>query len=228
MLTSKTLPAPIPQSPTTPTGGEDRLLIHCLDWRGYSRLLKLFGDDGPRVSYLDGVVELMSPGPLHEGMSEVLGRMVSDLIVELGIPARAQGSTTFRRRQRQRGLEPDKCFYLASVKLLRGQDLQTLKPLPRPDLAIEVEVTSPLLDKLAIYAGLGVPEVWRHNPDGLAILLLGPEGDYHPASQSRAFPFLPIDGVRQQLASYDPDNETAWFRAYRDWVREVVAPLYQP
>ncbi len=228
MLTSKTLPAPILQSLTIPAGGEERLLIHCLDWQGYSRLLKLFGDDGPRVSYLDGVVELMSPGPLHEQSSHVLGLMVKLLTVELNIPCKGQGSTTIRRRSRQKGLEPDDCFYFESLNLLRGQDLNTLNPFPRPDLAIEVEVTSPLLDKLAIYAGLGVPEVWRHNRDGLTILCLGPDGLYSVTEQSHAFPFLPMDGFRRQLAAYDPDEETAWSRAYWAWVREVVAPLYQP
>ena len=75
---------------------------------------------------------------------------------------------------------------------------------------------------------MGVPEIWQHNRDGLTILQLGLDGHYFAAAQSRAFPFLPIDAFRQQLAAYDPDAETTWTRAYWTWVREVVAPLNQP
>ncbi len=227
MTTSIVPPASAPAPESKPIEGDRRFLLNNIDWAGYEKLLELFGDHGPRMSYLDGMVELMSPGPIHEEFSYVLGRMVTILTIELNIPAKGQGSTTFRRRDRERGLEPDGCFYLASLGSFRGRDLKTLDPLPPPDLVIEVEVTSPLLDKLDIYAGLGVPEIWRYNQEGLTILCLQPDGQYLPEARSRAFPFLPIDGFRQQLAAYDPDAETTWSRAYWTWVREVVAPLYQ-
>ena len=222
--TATVAPTPVAEESSV---AESRFLLHCLDWQGYEKLLKIFGDDGPRVSYLDGVVELMSPGMVHEQDSQVLNTMVKILTVELDIPAKAQGSTTVRRRARKRGLEADQCFYLASLHLLRGQELSKLKPVPPPDLAIEAEFTSPLLDKLDIYAGLGVPEAWRYNQDGLTVLCLQPDGKYLASEQSLSFPWLPMDGFRGQLAAYDPDAETTWTRAYWSWVREVVAPLYQ-
>lgn len=230
-MSTTTAPAPVAPAvpPLTPEAeGESRFLIHSLDWRGYERLLKILGDDGPRVSYLNGLVELTSPGPIHEQRSQLLGRMVTLLTTELNIPIRALGSTTFKRRNRERGLEPDQCFYIQGVAMLQGRDLAMLDPLPRPDLVIEVEVTSALLDKLDIYAGLGVPEIWRHDRDGLTVLLLGPDGEYVVAERSLSFPFLPMAGFRQQLAAFDPDAETAWNRSFWTWVREVVAPLHQP
>ena len=227
MTIAVTLPLPALRG-THVGGGEHRFLIPWLDWSGYEKLLDAFGDGGPRVTYRDGEVELMSPGPLHEEVAYILGRMVTLLTLELRISAKGQRSTTFKRRDLGRGLEPDECFYLASMEQLRGQDLKTMDPLPAPDLVIEVEVTAPLLDKLAIYAAMGVPEIWRHHRDGLTVLVLGPDGAYQPAEQSQAFPWLPLDGFRQQLAAYDPDQETDWSRAYWTWVREVVAPLYQP
>lgn len=226
-MSTSTAATPVVLPPADMVEGESRFLIHCLDWAGYEKLLKIFGDDGPRVSYLDGLVELMSPGPIHEQRSQLLGRMVTLLTTELNIPIRAQGSTTFKGRDRKRGLEPDQCFFLQTLPSLQGLDLATLDPLPRPDLVIEVEVTSALLNKLDIYAGLGVPEIWHHDRNGLEILLLGPDGRYTAADQSRAFPFLPVVGFRQQLDAFDPDAETAWNRSFWTWVREVVAPLYQ-
>ena len=220
-------PAPPAPPPAMPVGGETRILIPSLSWDGYENFLAEIGDGHLRISYLEGMAELMSPGPIHEQFGYILGRMVSDLIVELNIPAKGQRSTTFRRPELGRGVEPDECFYLESLASLRGRNIAT-DPLPPPDLVIEVEVTSPLVNKLAIYAGLGVPEVWRHDRCGLTILLLGPDGQYTASGRSRAFPFLPMDGFRAQLAAYDPEAETAWTRAYRAWVRETVAPLVQP
>ena len=227
MTTSTATAEPMESPLVTSDEGESRFLIHNIDWAGYELLLQAFGDSGPRMSYLDGMVELMSPGPIHEQHTYVLGRMVTDLIVELKIPSNGLKSTTFKREDLKRGLEPDECFYLTSSALLRGRDLKTLDPFPPPDLVIEVEVTSPLLDKVAIYAGLGVPEIWRHDHQGSTILLLQPEGTYVESAQSLAFPFLPMDEFVRQLESHDSDSETAWLGAYRDWVRDVVAPLYQ-
>ena len=223
------MPAAAPTAPPTRPAldPESRFLLPSLSWAGYESLLAEVGGH-LRINYLEGMAELMSPGPIHEQFGYVLGRMVSDLIVELDIPAKGQRSTTFRRRDLERGLEPDECFYLESLALLRGRDIEAIDPLPPPDLVIEVEVTSPLVNKLAIYAGLGVPEIWRHDGGGLTILLLGPDGRYSPSARSLAFPFLPMDGFRAPLAAYDPDAETAWMRAYRGWVRDVVAPLHQP
>ena len=93
---------------------------------------------------------------------------------------------------------------------------------------IEVEITSPLLNKLAIYAGLGVPEIWRHDDRTLTVLLLQPDGTYAESSTSRAFPFLPMAAFAGQLDKRDPLNDTRWARAFRVWVREVVAPLHLP
>ena len=73
-----------------------------------------------------------------------------------------------------------------------------------------------------------MPELWRYNGQRFRLLLLQPEGSYAEATQSLAFPFLPIDGFVHHLTTYDPQQETTWARAYRTWVREVVAPLHQP
>ena len=216
-----------PYPPAPPSAGEARILIPTLTWAGYESLLRELGDGGPRVSYLDGSAELMAPDFLHERSGNVLRQMVVDLAVELRIPISNLGSATFKSRAAQRGVEPDVCFYLNNRQALRGRAKGDLDALPPPDLVIEVEITSPLLDKLDIYAGLGVPEVWRHDGRTLTVLLLGPDGKYTPSGQSRAFPFLPLADYVRQMDAFDPDREVEWILAYRAWVRAVVAPLYQ-
>ncbi len=208
--------------------GELRFLIHDLNWAGFLKLLDLFEDCGPRMAYLNGTVELMTTGLRHERFKKILGRMIEYVLMELGIPSSALGSMTFKKQSIEHGVEPDECYYIASVDRLDDETEIDLEVVPPPDLVIEVEITSPLLEKLSIYAGLGVPELWRYDGRTFTLLLLQSDGKYGVSSRSRAFPFLPMDVFARFLGEYTPKQESQWSMAYRTWVREVVAPLYQP
>lgn len=96
----------------------------------------------------------------HEVPSWVLSDFITIICGELGIDARNVGSTTFRKQAKAKGCEADTAFYIQNEKLIRGRLEIDLNEDPSPDLVIEVDVTSPSLDKLPIYAALGVPEVW--------------------------------------------------------------------
>ncbi len=218
----------VPEPPSPPDGGESRYLIQDIGWEGYLKLLDAFVDCGPRMAYLNGTVEQVTTGFRHERFKKILGRMIEYVIIELGIPVYALGSATFQRQGVGRGVEPDECYYLANVDRLDDEDKIDLEVVPPPDLVIEVEISSPLLDKLAIYAGLGVPELWRYDGRDLTLLLLQPDGSYTMSSRSKAFPFLPMDAFARHLQDYTPKQESRWALTYRTWVREVVAPLHQP
>jgi Uma2 family endonuclease len=208
--------------------GELRFLIHNVGWDRYEGLLELFGDDGPRMNYSRGNVELMSPLVPHERYSSLIGFLIEAMVEELEIPANALGSTTFRKQAADRGLEPDECYYLgANAGRIDAQRRVDLDVDPPPDLAIEVEITSGLLDKLDLYAGLGVPEIWRFDGEALSILLLQPDRTYQSSGTSRAFTFLPMGEIVRFLGEYEAANETAWRRSFRAWVREVLLPLHR-
>lgn len=215
--------APPATAPAEPEG-ELRFLIHHVSWEGYEAILVALDDGMPRLTYDDGTLELMTPLLPHEVPKKQLARLVEALTEELDIPVVSVGSTTFFRRGVKKGLEPDEGYYLGHFERLIGQRRGDLETLPPPDLVIEVELTSPLLDKLGIYAALGIPEVWRYKATGLAVLLLGADGQYAESPRSRAFPSLPMDGFVAHLRAWDPTGETAWIKAFRRWVREVVAP----
>jgi Uma2 family endonuclease len=166
----------------------------------------------------------MSPLIIHERYKKLFGYMVEAITDELDIPRVAAGATTFNAEILDRGLEPDECYYLANAARLRATDRIDLAIDPPPDLAIEVEITSSLLDKLGVYAALGVPEVWRFDGETLTVLLLGADGVYAPSPTSAAFPFLPMGEIVRRLQEYDPNNDTRWGRAFRAWVRDELAP----
>jgi Uma2 family endonuclease len=103
------------------------------------------------------------------------------LTEELGLPVKSGGSVTLRRRLRKRGIEADECFWIANAKQMAGKRRLDLETDPPPDLAIEVQVTHSALDRLGIYATLGVPEVWWLRRNKLTFYLL--EDDSYSASR---------------------------------------------
>jgi Uma2 family endonuclease len=215
-----------PQSPPTePVIGEHRFVIHNVSWDRYEALLELFGDEGPRMNYCRGELELMSPLIAHERPKNLFGYMIETIVVELNIPANALGSTTYKHRLADSGLEPDECYYIANAGKLVSQRRPDVDP--PPDLAIEIEITSSLVDKLRIYAGIGVPEIWRFDGSVLSVLLLQSDHSYVASEVSSCFPFLPLDDLLRFLKSYNENDETGWRRSFQTWVREVLLRVYQ-
>lgn len=205
------------------------LLLDNVDWRTYSRLLRIFAEQrGIRLAYDRGRLEIMSPLPEHETDASFLGRLVVALTEELGLPIKEGGSMTMRRRRKQRGIEPDRCYWIANEPKMRGKRTFSLRIDPPPDLAIEVDVTSSSLNRMGIYAALGVPEVWRLDEPTLTFLALGANRSYNALPHSLSFPTLkPAD-----LMTFSPlranQDENSVVRQFRVWVRQNLPPGATP
>jgi Uma2 family endonuclease len=217
----------IPQPPCPSVPGEQRLLLQAVDWPTYEKFLEAVGDRRVRLTYDRGNLELRSPSPEHEVYATLLGRFVEMLTFELKLPLKACGSTTFRRQDLERGLEPDRCFYIASAARLRSRRLIDLTRDPPPDLAIEVDITSSSLNRLAIYEALRVPEVWRFDGEVLQVYRLRADGTYELGEQSLAFPFLPLAEVVPFLHQSETMDDTALAEAFLNWIRTRVVPLWK-
>jgi Uma2 family endonuclease len=202
---------------------EQQFVLYDVPWNRYTRLLRALEDRHVRLTYDQGTLELMSLSYEHERCSHLLGRFVDTLTEELNIAVQGGGSTTFRRRARRRGLEPDRCYWIANEPRVRGKDKIDLRRDPPPDLAIEVEISRSALDRLAIYASLGVPEVWRYDGRWLQVHVLGADGKYEVSQQSLNFPLLPLKAVSLFLQRRKRMDETSLIRSFRAWVREQIA-----
>jgi Uma2 family endonuclease len=201
----------------------DRLVLHDVDWETYSRLLHIFAERPCfRLTYDRGVLEVMSPLHEHDSDGRFLGRLIVVLTEELGLEVKAGGSTTFRRRRRRRGLEPDESYWIASEPRVRGKRRIDLRVDPPPDLAIEVDVTRSSLDRMGIYAALGVPEVWRLDDGTLTFNVLQQDGRYAAGPHSLAFPLITPADLAGFLALHDQMGENAAVQRFRDWVRQRV------
>ncbi len=179
----------------------DRIRLHGVSWAQYETLLSIRGESaGVRIAYLRGEVELMSPSHQHESIGSLIGRLIEAYADARHIDINAYGSWTLKKKVKERGAEPDKCYALGSR-------------VPRvPDFLIEVVWTSGGLDKLDLYAGLSVPEVWFWRRGRIEIYLLH-GGGYQRAQRSAALPGLDIDLVARLAARKDQSQAVREFRA---------------
>jgi len=182
----------------------DQLVVmNGVDWRTYGALRELIDSPGIRMTYLNGALEIMSPSRRHEHEKTTIARMIEVFALERDFPLRGYGSTTFRQEARERGLEPDECYCV-------GHELGDV-----PDIALEIVVTTGGIDKLEVYRGLGVPEVWIFK-DG-RFMLFGLQGDaYQPIAGSALVPALDFGAIEELVKI---DDQHAAVKAFRDRLR---------
>ncbi len=204
-----------------PASGDERAVLYDVTWEEYTRLLRVFARRrSVRLTYDRGVLEIMTPLYRHDNLASFLGFLIGALTEELHLPIARGGSTTLRRRRRRRGLEPDQCFWIANEPGVRGRHRLNLRVDPPPDLAVEVDVTRSSLNRLAIYAALGVPEVWRLDVPGLTFYVLQADGQYATSSNSRSFPLVSAADLTGFLALLGREEENEILRQFRAWVRQ--------
>lgn len=202
----------------------DIAVLHDIDWTTYTRLLRAFdGRRHLRLTYDRGTLEIMSPLWEHEKTAYVLGRFIDIITDEFQVPCEPGRTVTLRRRRKSRGLEPDNCYWIASAERLAGKTRLDLRVDPPPDLAIEMDVTHSSLDRMSIYAALGVPEVWRVTSKGLTFNILG-GGTYKVRRRSLSFPQLASADLVPFLAQLASTGTAAIVRQFREWVRQVLLP----
>ncbi len=208
---------------TVKSPAEHRVILHNTSWETYERLMKERGENRvPRFVYDRGELEIMSPSTEHESIAYYIGLLVAVFAEEAGVDLYGAGSTTFDREDLERGFEPDACFYVQNAERVRGKPRIDLGLDPPPDLVVEVDITSPSLDKFPIYARASIPEIWRHDGEKLEIFRLRGE-EYVEVAGSRTLP--PITG--EALSGFIEESSSldivTWMRRVREWARSNIA-----
>jgi len=161
---------------------DDVIVLRGVTWADYQRLLEIRGErPAPRLTYVEGVLELMKPSQPHESIKSMIGCLVEAWCLERGVDITPYGSWTLESKEAGRGIEPDECYVLGD------------NPQPeRADLAIEVEWTRGAIDKLDVYRKLGVREVWIWKKGRIEVFVLAGE-HYATAERSRLLGDLDLD-----------------------------------
>jgi len=199
------------------------VVLRDVSWETYERLLRDLDGQHLRLTYDRGTLEIMSPSVEHANIGKLIARMVEALTFERNIPLVGLSNATWRSQPLDRGLEAAECYYLRHAHWAAGRSKIDLSTDPPPELAIEVDISSSSLDKQAIYAALGVRELWRYENDLLTILLL--DGTrYRIAEQSECLPLLTPEVVRRFVhLRVTGATDTDITRAFVDWLRQQPA-----
>ena len=202
----------------TPLDDIQHLVLEDASWELYEKLLRDIGDRPIRINYDEGRLEMMSPLPEHERPKKIIGRLIETLSYDLGKEVVSLGSTTFRREDQAKGLEPDECYYFKNEKRIRGRKRLNLKKDPPPELVVEIDITRSSVEREPIYVGLGVPEIWRWDGFKLECLELT-GGRYRLRERSLVFPFLAPADLTRFVRMLGRVGENAIIRKFGEWVR---------
>ncbi len=158
------------------------------------------------MAYLDGELEIMSPGGPHEFEKKLIARLLEAYAEERELPLNGHGSQTFRKKAKKAGVEPDECYFLGTAAALV------------PDVAIEVEKTSGGVEKLEIYRRLKVPEVWFWIRERFWVYRLDGRR-YQELERSALFPELDLMEIAAIVVESAESHQTEAVRAYRKRLR---------
>ena len=201
------------------TSAEQRVVLHDVSWEAYERLMADHAEaSGPRFFYDRGTLEIMSPSAEHEEANRTLSLLVEVIAEEFGIEVRNLGSTTFKRADLARGFEPDSCFYIANLSKVKGKKEIDLAVDPPPDLVIEIDITRSSVDKMATFAVLEVPEVWRYDGERAQFFSLHGR-EYVEIAESATLSGLTSKAVEGFLAESERMERLVWLRTLREWAR---------
>jgi Uma2 family endonuclease len=195
-----------------------RVLLHDVSWQEFDLILDELGEHrSTRVTYDNGILEIMTPLPEHEDDKEIISDLIKILLEELDIEFRSLGSTTYKKQSMLKGIEPDQCFYIQNEPAIRGKKRLHLTVDPPPDLALEIDITSRTHPD--IYQALGVPELWRFEQSNLQINVLQ-NGEYVETETSALFPNLPLkEVIPRYLEQSKTMGRNAVMKVFRQWLK---------
>jgi Uma2 family endonuclease len=167
---------------------EEPLLFGGMTWREFKAIEQLLDRPGYRLSFLDGLLEIgRKSGEPHETVKKRIAALVELFLLMAGFDFIPTGSMTLESEGGAVKREADEFYKLTPNSA-------------RPDLAIEVVVTSGGIDKLAAYQRLSIPEVWFWEDGVLAIYGLLEKGDvmgYERIPQSKVLAGLDVELLSQ-------------------------------
>lgn len=169
---------PVLEKPST--SETSYVLLYNVSWEKLEQLDVALAGTSARLTYLDGILEIMSPlSDDHEDYKKTLAMLLEVYMRAKNIRFYGRGSATIGKQEDKTRREPDESYNLGTKKSI-------------PDLILEITVTSGGINKLEIYQRLRVPEVWFWEDGLLSVYCL--QGDsYIKVSKSTLLPDLNLD-----------------------------------
>jgi Uma2 family endonuclease len=207
---------------------EQRFVIGRIDWDAYVTICDALDEqNGVRLIYNDGKLIFMGKSHRHEWLSDCLGYLVIGIATHSRIPCEPAAEATFRRREKETGLEGDRTFHFgANAERMRGGADYDFSADPPPDLAIEVEVSHSAAAAVEVWGRMGVPEIWRFHAATRTCSMwrLRDDGGYEQTDQSMLLLALRPDDVTESIEQARSSGTVAWLAQLPGWVDRVIRP----
>ncbi|MCU0568585.1 MAG: Uma2 family endonuclease [Oculatellaceae cyanobacterium Prado106] len=216
-----------PKQPPT----EQRVILPNISWTQFEQLIQELGvERETRLTYWRGKLEMMTPVAEHERCHKLMESLILVMADELRMPVKTIAPVTLKNPDLGCATEPDACYYFhASGNQLPNQTTLYFPEDPIPDLLVEVALTKSNLEKLPLYANLGIPEVWRYITTAGEDVLKGQlliyrlqDSRYIAHSTSGIFPFLPANRILEFLEQSDSMSLSVALRVLRAWIQEKL------
>jgi Uma2 family endonuclease len=200
---------------------DSTLILRNVAWDDYEALLVAVGEaPGLRISYQEGTLQIMTLSSEHENCTRLLEKLIDRLSARLRIRILSFGSMTMKRKDRDRGTEPDACFYVKTAALLGPKRHIDFTKDPPPDIAVEIDVHQDSIAKFPLYAVLEIPEIWRYDGSALTIHRLQGE-EYVSVPCSVALPVLDAGTLTRFLNLLSEKDQYDVLLAFEDWLDSV-------
>ncbi|MDP1562346.1 MAG: Uma2 family endonuclease [Pirellulaceae bacterium] len=193
---------------------ETRMVLGNVAWETYNALSEQRRGSVPRMTYDEGVLEMMSPLREHENIGRLIGRVIEAYSEVRNIEIISVASMTVKCSSLAKGFEPDESYYVTHAARVLNQAEMDFEVDPPPDLVVEVELTSSAIEKLKLFAAMNVPEVWRHNGEQLNMYRLE-NAQYREIGSSVELPGLDARRVNEILLRRNSVGETKLIREFR-------------
>jgi Uma2 family endonuclease len=169
-----------------------------ITWESFQAIQKAFENlSGVRLFYCEGVLEIVTTGKLHELITSLMGLLLGQYFLEQGIEFFPSGSYS--------QIIPGIVEYQADLSYCFQIDKS------RPDLCIEIVITSGSPIKLKKYKLMQVPEVWFWEDGTLEIYCLR-EQEYEKVNNSELLPKLDLSLLNRCLLLSSPLEAIKQFR----------------
>jgi Uma2 family endonuclease len=183
---------------------ETRTLLSYVSWQTFKTMLTEMGSERQnRIAYDSGMVEIMTPLMPHENSNRNIEGLILGLCEEFGLEVKSTGSLALTRDD------------IENIDLDRE---------PPRDLVLEVEYSRPKIDKLSLYAALGIPEFWRYNGTLLRVYTLS-GNKYTEVENSPTFTSVAVKDIPRFIQESKKIGQIAAKRNFRDWIKQQISAV---
>jgi Uma2 family endonuclease len=209
------------QLPKPITADEPHVVMRDVSWEFYQALSRECDDRPIRINYANRVLEIMTISTEHDGYRDAISDLLTQISLEFKLPIAKRGSATLKLEAKEKALEPDQCCWVANERVLRGVRRLDLAIHPPPDLVVEVDITHAVVDREAIYAAIGVPEMWHFDKQTGLTAWERRGAEWSRIEVSKSFPAIRVADLTPFLERWWTEGQQVALMAFQEWLKKL-------